>query len=158
MDLLLTSPVTATEIAVGKLIAGIVTAWALVLVSFLYPASMALFGKLDWGPLLSSYVGLLLLTATYTSIGMFASSLTENSVVAVIVALIANVMLWFVGAAAETSDSSNGREFLEHLNVASHFVNFIKGNMTLAGIVFFSSVIFLFAFLTQRVIESSRWR
>jgi ABC-2 type transport system permease protein len=157
-DLLLTAPVTATEIVIGKLIAGVVSAWALVAISFLYPLSLGLFGKLDWGPLFSSYIGLLLLAGSYAAIGMFASSLTQSTVVSVLLALILNVMLWFVGAAAESSDNPVSKQIFEHLNVGSHFVNFIKGNISVSGLVFFLSVIFLNAFLTQRVVESNRWR
>jgi ABC-2 type transport system permease protein len=157
-DLLLTSPVTATQIAVGKLIAGILTAWALVGLSLLYPMSLSMFGHIEWGPLASSYIGLLLLTATYVSIGMFASSLTTNTALSVIMALIFNVMLWFLGAAADASENPTQKSILEHLNVGTHFVNFLKGNFSIAGVVFFLSAIFVFTFLTQRVVESARWR
>jgi ABC-2 type transport system permease protein len=157
-DLLLTSPVTATEIAIGKWLAGTLTAWALVGLSALYPISLMAFAKLQWGLLISSYIGLLLLVAAYTAVGVFASSLTESAVLAVIMALIFNVMLWFMGAAGESADGETARAILDHVNVGTHFVNFIKGNFSIAGIVFFASLTFLFTFLTQRIVESSRWR
>jgi ABC-2 type transport system permease protein len=157
-DLLLTAPVTATEIAMGKLIAGVGMAWALLLVSLLYPLSLAIFGQLDWGLLFSSYLGLMLLTASYASISMFTSSLTQSAVVAVVVGLIFNVMLWFVGAFSGAAETPQQRAIVDHLNVGTHFVNFIKGNVSVSGLVFFLSVICLFTFLTQRVVESSRWR
>lgn len=157
-DLLLTAPVTATEIVLGKLIAGILTAWALLAVSLLYPLSLSFFASIDWGPLASAYLGLALLTAGYVAIGMFASSITQSAVLAVLMALVFNVMLWFLGAAAEATDDAVTRQIFEHLNVGSHFINFIKGSVSIAGMVFFLSVIALFSFLTQRVVESSRWR
>lgn len=157
-DLLLTAPVTATEITLGKLIAGVVTAWALVGVAAIYPISLGLFADLEWGPLSSSLLGLLLLTAGYVAIGMFASSLTQSVVVAVILAPIMNIMLWFIGALADGANSPMARSILEHLNVATHFGNFMKGSVGLSSTVFFLSLIFLFSFLTQRVVESSRWR
>lgn len=158
MDLLLTSPVTATEIALGKLIAGTLTAWALIAISALYPISLAFFGKLDWGPLVASYLGLLLLVATYVAVGMFASSLTQSTVLSAIMGLIFNVMLWFIGAAADVTDAPIQKAVFDHLNVGTHFINFIKGTISIAGVVFFASVIGLFTFLTQRVVESARWR
>lgn len=157
-DLLLTSPVSASQIVLGKLIAGVITAWMMVVISGLYPLSLALFGKLDWGPLAASYIGLLLISAVYVSVGMFASSLTQSSVLAVIMALIFSVLLWFIGAAADVAEESASHEIFNHLNVGTHFVNFLKGNISIAGLVFFLSVIFMFSFLTQRVVESSRWR
>ena len=157
-DLLLTAPVTATEITIGKLIAGVLTGWALVAVSLLYPLSLAFFGALDWGPLASSYIGMFLLVAAYISIGMFCSSLTQSGVLAVLMALIFNIMLWFVGAAADSADNPIVKKVFEHMSVGMHYENFLKGGVSVSGLVFFCSMIFLFAFLTQRVVESARWR
>lgn len=157
-DLLLTAPVTATEITLGKLIAGLVTALAVVFVSLLYPLSLGFFGEINWGPLLSSYIGLSLLVGAYVAIGMFASSLTQSAVLSVVMSIIFSILLWFIGIAGEVSDDPWQKALFDHVNVSNQFFNFVKGNISLAGLVFFVSVIFLFTFLTQRVIESLRWR
>ncbi len=157
-DLLLTAPVTATEITVGKLIAGTLTAWALLGIALIYPLSLGFFADMDWGSFISSFLGIMLLTAGYVSIGMFASSLTQSLVVAVILAPILNIVLWFVGALAEGASHPTTRQIFEHLNVAIHLGNFMKGNVGISSTVFLLSVVFLFGFLTQRVVESSRWR
>lgn len=158
MALLLTSPVTATQITLGKFLAGLLAAWALVVVSFFYPASLRVFTDFDWGPLVASYLGLFLITGCYVAVGMFASSLTDSTVLSVVMSLIFNVLLWFVGAISDSSQDSVMAKMFEHLNVGSHFVNFIKGSISIAGITFFMSVIVLMTFLTQRVVESNRWR
>lgn len=157
-DLLLTAPVTSTEIVVGKLIAGVLTIWALVAIASIYPLSLFAYGSIDWGPMLSSLIGLLLLCAGYVSVGMFASSLTSSAVVAIILALIMEMSLWFVGAVAEGASDPTSRSVIEHLSVGEHFSDFMKGNPSLAGFVYFASLIFLFAFLTRQVVESARWR
>ncbi len=158
MALLLTSPVTATEITLGKFLAGLLGAWALVGVSFLYPLSLRLFAEFDWGPLIASYIGLLLITGCYVAVGMFASCLTENAVFSVVMSLIFNVMLWFIGALSDASQEPALAKLFEHLNVGAHFIGFIKGGISVASVTFFVSVIVLMAFLTQRVVESNRWR
>ena len=158
MALLLTSPVTATQITAGKFLAGLVTAWALVAISFLYPLSLRLFGELEWGPLVSSYLGLLLITGCYVSVGMFASSLTESPVLSVLMSLIFNILLWFIGALSDATSDPMLTKAFQHLNVGQHFVNFIKGSISVAGLTFFLSIIALMIFLTQRVVESNRWR
>jgi ABC-2 type transport system permease protein len=157
-DLLLTAPVTSTQIVLGKLVAGLLSAWALVALSLLYPMSLALFSEIEWGPLISSYIGLLLITGCYVGFGMFASSLTENSTITVVASLIFSVMLWFVGVLGDLGGGTGWAPFFEHLNVGNHFFNYIRGTFSVASTVFFASVIFLAAFLTQRVVESSRWR
>lgn len=157
-DLLLTSPISATQIVIGKLAAGIGAAWALIALSFLYPAVMYFFTEFDWGPLLSSYLGILLLVAGYVSIGLFCSSFTESVVLAVIAALIFNVALWFLGTGTDIAENPTATAIFEHLSIGTHLVGFIKGSIRLSGIVFFMSIISLYTFLTQRVVESSRWR
>ena len=157
-DLLLTSPVTATQIALGKYFAGLLSVSALLLISFLYPLSTAFVAEIQWGPLLSSYLGLFMISATYVAVGLFASSMTSSVVLAVIMALIFNVGLWFVGSGAEMAQGDLSKAIFNHLSVGEHFLGFIKGSVELTALVFFSSIIFLCCFLTQRVIESSRWR
>ncbi len=157
-DLLLTSPVTSTQIVLGKFVAGFLGAAGFVLLSFLYPVSLAFIAPIDWGPLLTSYFGLLLLVSCYVAIGMFASSLTENLVLAVVMALIFSVGIWFIGSGSDAFESPILTKMFEHLNVSTHFVGYIKGSISIASTVFFLSVIGLYIFLTQRVVESSRWR
>ncbi len=157
-DLLLTSPVTATQIVAGKLFAGIGAAFALVALSFLYPVSMAFFTDFDWGPLISSYLGLLFLAAGYVAIGIFCSSLTESVVLAVVAALILNVGLWFLGTGTDIVEGTFSTALFEHLSIGTHLVGFVKGTVRVSSIVFFVSLVALYGFLTQRVIESSRWR
>ncbi len=157
-DLLLTSPVTATDIALGKWLAGTLTSWALLSVSLLYPASLMVFGKLEWGPLASSYLGLMLLTSVFVSVGLFASSLTESSVLAILMAILFNFMLFFIGAPGEVAEGAVAKAVFEHLSVNTHLGLFVGGSVDLSATVFFVSLIFFFTLLTQRVIESSRWR
>lgn len=157
-DLLLTSPVTATQIVAGKFLAGLAAAWSLILLSLLYPLVTMTIANFDWGPLAAAYIGLMLLVACYVAVGMFASSLTESAVLAVVMALIFSVGIWFVGALSDAVDSPAMVALFEHLSIGNHFSDFMRGGVGVASVVFFLSMIFLNCFLTQRVVESSRWR
>ena len=157
-DLLLTSPITATEIAVGKFLAGLGAALGLVLVSALYPFGTSLVAEFSWAPLWTSYLGLVALTALYVAVGLFASSLTESAMLSMIMGVILNLMLWFVSQGADFSDGETFTAVMEHLAVGQHFFSFLKGTLSVSSIVFFLSGVSLFVFLTQRVVESSRWR
>jgi ABC-2 type transport system permease protein len=157
-DLLLTSPVTATEIALGKFLGAFGAVFVLVLLSFLYPLltrSVAVFPLL---PLLTAYLGVILVAAVYTAVGVFASSLTESVVLSVIMGLIFNLFLWFISQGAENATGVLMTSVLEHLSLGEHFMSFIKGSIRLKSVVFLLSCTGLFVFLTQRVVESSRWR
>lgn len=158
MALLLTSPITATQITLGKLLAALIGTWAIVVVSFFYPASLFIFTDIQWAPLFSSYIVLFLLTGAYVATGMFASSLTDSSVIAVILAFILNMLLWFVGSISDATTEPWATKTFEQLNVGVHFMNFIRGSVSISGFCYFLSVMFLMTFLTQRVVESNRWR
>lgn len=157
-DLLLTAPVSATEIAVGKFLGGLGAVLILILLSFLYPAATAFFAKFSWAPLLTSYLGLILAAAFYVAVGLFASSLTESPMLSVILGMLFNLAIWFLGSGQEGSDSAIVNAILEHVAIGQQFYTFLKGTITISALVFFLSAIGFFIFLSQRVVESSRWR
>jgi ABC-2 type transport system permease protein len=157
-DLLLTSPVTATEIALGKFLAGWGAVSVLTFISFLYPLATRAVAEYPFGPLLSAYLGMFLVSGAYVAVGLFASSLTESILLSVIMGLVFNILLWFIsqGSGGESSPVLAG--IMEHLSLGQHFMGFIMGAIKLKSVVYLLSVIGLFVFLTQRVVESSRWR
>lgn len=157
-DLLLTSPITATEIAVGKYLAGLYSVLVLILISLLYPLGTGFIAQFQMAPLLSAYLGLILVVSIYVAVGLFASSLTESVVLSVVLGWILNLLVFFVGQAAGNYSDPFWSPILEHLSMAEHFYSFILGTIRTKSLIFFVSISALFVFLTQRVIESSRWR
>jgi ABC-2 type transport system permease protein len=157
-DLLLTSPITATQIALGKFLAAFGAVAVLVGLSFLYPLATRLVAPYPMAPLLSAYGGFLLVVGAYTAVGLFASSLTESVMLSVVLGLIFNILLWFISQGAGEGSTTIVSSVLEYLSIGRHFSNFIMGAIKLSSIVFFLSLIGLFVFLAQRVVESARWR
>jgi ABC-2 type transport system permease protein len=157
-DLLLTSPVSATQIALGKFLAGFGAVAALTFISFLYPLATRLVAEYPMAPLLSAYLGVLLVSAAYVAVGLFASSLTESVMLSVIMGLIFNILLWFISQGSGQEATSWFSPVLEYISLGQHFLSFIMGAIKLNSLVFLLSVTGLFIFLTQRVVESSRWR
>jgi ABC-2 type transport system permease protein len=156
-DLLLTAPVNATQIALGKFLGGMGAVGVLILISFVYPLATRLVGAYPMVPLLSAYLGLILVSAVYVAVGLFASSLTDSIMLSVTMALIFNLMLWFVAQGLGEQSGLAG-QIMEYMGLGQHFSGFIMGAIKLNSLVFLLSVISLFVFLTQRVVESSRWR
>ncbi|MCC7404901.1 MAG: ABC transporter permease subunit [Bdellovibrionales bacterium] len=157
-DLLLTVPITAAEISLGKFLAAFGAGLALISISFLYPLITLAFADFSLGPLMTSYLGMALIMGIYVAVGLFASSVTESVVLAVVMALILNLALWFLGQAAEMTDQPEMVKVLEHISVPQQFVNFMKGTLKVSSLLFFASAAAFFVFLTERVVESSRWR
>lgn len=158
MDLLLTSPVTSFEIVFGKFLGGFSAAMVLVLFSLIFPLSVSLFTDIQWGLTFSSYMGLILTVAIYTAVGLFASSLTQSILVAGITSLILSASFWFIQWSTAVAEGSQLQPLFEHLSLAKHFEEFAKGNFQISGLVFSLSVVALFVFLAERIVESARWR
>lgn len=157
-DLLLTSPITSTDIVCGKYFGGLLACLILVLISFLYPlASLSLVDQ-DIGLLIASFVGLLFVSAAYVAIGLFCSSLSQSTILSVIMGVVFNLALWFLSQGTLYSESDILISVLDHLSVGDHLYSFIKGSVKINSIVYFVSMSALFIFLSQRVVESSRWR
>ncbi len=156
-DLLLTSPITATQIAAGKFLAGWGAAMVLIGLSFLYPLLTRTVAQYPMAPLLSAYLGVSLVAGAYVAVGLFASSLTESIMLSVVMGLIFNLLLWFISQGASDSGGLIS-SVVEYVGLGQHFSGFVMGAIKSSSLVFMLSLIGLFVFLTQRVIESARWR
>lgn len=157
-DLLLTSPITATQISLGKFLAVFMSGTVLLLIAAAYPLGTALFADFSWGPLISSFIGLALLMGIYIAIGLFASSVTSSVILAAFLGMVLILSFWFIGQGAGFSDDPFVSAIFEHVSVGQQFVSFLRGTLKVTAIVYMLSAIALFVFLTQRVVESSRWR
>jgi ABC-2 type transport system permease protein len=157
-DLLLTSPVTSAEIVLGKFLAALGAVFLVMLLSFIYPASTRLFAEFSWSTLLIAYFGIFCVASVYTAMNLFCSALTESGIVAYVMAVILNVFIWFVGMGVDIVDSSVARAIFEHISLNQHLSALVEGTVRTTAFVFFGSLVFLFGFLCERVVESARWR
>lgn len=157
-DLLLTSPVTATQIVVGKFLAALAAVWFLIGISILYPVTATFFADLQWGIFWASYLGLFLLAGIYVSVGLFASSLTDSMILSIFTSAILTLVLWFVAWAGAGVEEPTMTAIINHLSVSNHFGAFVRGSIQVSSLVFSISVMAIYCFLTQRVVESARWR
>jgi ABC-2 type transport system permease protein len=158
MDLLMTSPITATEIVAGKFFAGTGVVWTILATMAIYPLSTSFFAHFDKGPIVTSFLGLFLLAGVYVSIGVFASSLTENVIIAYFVAFVIELFFWVIGWASASLDSPGAQSVFNYLSIVTHFGDFTKGIIDTSAVIYYLSLMFFFCFLTQRVVESARWR
>jgi ABC-2 type transport system permease protein len=158
IDLLLTSPVTSAEIVVGKYLAVLGAVFIIVVMAFLYPWATSFFTKVNWTTLLIAFFGLFLVAAVYASMSLFASALTESAILAYVMAVIFNIAIWFIGQGIDVVDSSVARQVFEHVSLNQHLASLVEGTVRTSTMVFFASLIFLFVFLSERVVEASRWR
>jgi ABC-2 type transport system permease protein len=157
IELLLTSPVTDVQIILGKFVGALGLYAALLAVTFLDVAILFFFGTPEWKPILSGYLGLFLLGASFISIGLFISSTTKNQMVAGAASFVVLLMLWIISWMADSSGPTTAA-ILNYLSVTQHFDDFGKGVIDTKHLVFYASFVAFGLFLTLKSVDSERWR
>ena len=158
MELLLTSPVTVTDIVAGKFIAALTVFAGMLVLSAAAPAALAPFAEFQWMPILTAYLGVLLLGGLFLSTGLLASGLTENQIIAVMLSFGALLLLWLLGWAGQLLSETVLGKVLLYLSPLDHFENLVKWLVETKDLVYFVAGIAFSLFLTHRVIDSQRWR
>jgi gliding motility-associated transport system permease protein len=157
IELLLTSPVTDFQIVIGKFL-GALSLYAIMLaVSLIHLLILFVYGAPEWKPLLTAYLGLLLLGGCFLSVGLFISTLTKNQVVAFMLTFAVFLFLWvitWIGSfAGPTVDS-----LTQYLSIIDHFDDFGKGVIDTTHLIYYVSFITFGLFLTAKSVDSERWR
>ena len=156
-ELLLTSPIRTGEIVLGKFLASFLFVCVMLGMTGGYPAVLIAFGNPEIGVIVAGYLGLLLLATSFVAVGLLASSFTENQIIAAVSGLVATLLLYIIGWPADTAGDVLG-PILRYLSVTEHFAEMAKGLIDTKDLVYFASLILLSLFLTQRSVESLRWR
>ena len=157
LPLLLSSPVSLGEIVMGKFLACVAVVGLMVLLSSYNIGLVMAVGDPETGPIVTGYLGLLLMVGCYISIGIFASSLTDNQLVAAMISFGFVFMMWIIGWAAQAAGPTTGR-VLEHLSLVNHLQNFTRGVIETADLVYYLSFMAFMLFLTYHILDSRRWR
>jgi ABC-2 type transport system permease protein len=156
IELLLTSPVRDSEIILGKFFGSLGVIVVMLVLTSYYPILLKVFGDPDIGPIATGYLGLFLLSCASLAIGIFASSLTSNQIVAAVVTGGILFGLWFLGSAAAYLPRTLG-DVIGYFSLSSYFPDFMTGIIDTRGIVYYLSITALFLFLAIRSLENSRW-
>jgi ABC-2 type transport system permease protein len=156
-ELLLTSPLRVGEIVAGKFLGALVFVTLMLSLTAIYPILLVVYGDPEMGIMLSGYLGLFLVAASFLSIGLLTSSLTENQIIAAVSSLVALLLLYVISWPADTSTPTIGA-VLHYLSVTEHFGEFVKGVIDSRALAYFVSLIAAALFLTHRSVESLRWR
>ena len=157
MELLLTYPVRDGEVLAGKFLAAGALYVILLGLTLVYPGLIATFTRVEWGPILTGYLGLVLTGATFLAVGVLISSLTENQIVAGFGTFGVLLGLWIIGWGAEFA-GGNLKAVLQYLSITEHMDTFSRGLIDTKDLVYYLSAIALALFLTLRSLDSKRWR
>jgi ABC-2 type transport system permease protein len=141
-EILLTMPVTVLDVVLGKFFASVALIVVMMTPTLAYPLTVSLMGQLDWGPVVGGYLGAVFLGAAFCAVGLFASALTRNQIIAFIIGLsicftltLIDKMLYFLPRSLLGVFAYLGADF--------HFQNIAKGIIDTRDILYFVSVCFV---------------
>lgn len=156
IELLLTKPVTEYELVIGKFLAALMLTIITLIPTLVYFLAVLNLGDIEMGAVIGGYLGLILMAAVYIGIGLFASSLTENQVVAFIISFIIIFALFMLGKIL-IQVSPGLVSAVEFISTDYHFANISRGVIDTRNLIYYFSMIFLGVFLTKVSIESRKW-
>lgn len=156
-ELLLTSPVSDSDVVIGKFVAALGLMVVLLVLTMYYPLLLYILGGApDAGPIWASYLGLLLLGSAAIAIGIFFSSLTNNQIISVVVSGGTLAALWGMGYAI-TYIPKGFQQVVSFISFKSNFNNFNIGIIDTRSVIFYLTITVLFLYLAVRSLETGRW-
>jgi ABC-2 type transport system permease protein len=157
IELLFTYPISDGAVLAGKFAASMFTLLTMLVGTLLPLILLETFAHLDWGLILSGYLGILLLGASFIALGLFTSSLTENQIIAAVLSFGAFLLFWIIGWAKSFAGPPLG-SILEHISIVVHLDSFVRGLIDSRDLVFYLVFIFFWLFVTLRFLNTRFWR
>jgi len=151
LELLLTSPVKEIEIVLAKFLAGLTLPVLMLVLTASYAVVLGVYGDPDWGPIYGGFLGLLLLAAALTAIGLLMSGLTSNQIVAAVVAMGVGILLWMIDTLGYLLPDPLDA-IVTQSSLVAHFTPFATGAMFLSDVGFFLAIVAGGLFLSVRAL------
>lgn len=157
IELLLTKPISDWQVIIGKFLSTLVLICIALAFTLPYYITIATLGPLDHGAVWSGYLGLILMSASYVAIGLFASSLSKNQIVAFLVALLIGIFFHIIFGMLSASFSGFLGGVLDYLNLGTHFDSISRGVIDTKDLIYFFSLIGLALILAETMLTRRRF-
>lgn len=155
IELILTMPIRESELILGKFFASLALLFVALVFTWAYVLTISLLGNPDGGPIFTGYIGLLLMGGAYLSIGVFASSLTENQIVAFIISLLI-IFIFFMLDKVLIFAPAWSAGILEYLSVNYHYNNILRGVIDTRDIIYYLSLTIIWLTLASHILARRR--
>ena len=156
IELLLTSPLTDFQIILGKFLGAMALYTLMLSLTLVHIGVLFWYGEPEWAPVLSGYLGLLLMGGSFISIGLAISSMTKNQIVAGVSTFAVLLLFWIINWMGDASGTTT-QSVLAYLSILEHFDDFSKGIIDTAHLTYYVSFITLGLFLTAKSMDMARW-
>ncbi len=158
IELLSTKSVTDIQIVTGKFLSCLLLVGVALACTLPYYVTVSFLGNIDHGAVIGGYIGLLLVSAVYVSIGVFASSLTNNQIVAFLLALTIGIFFQLVFDTLAMAFTGPLGGLFHYLSIQTHFESVSRGVFDSRNLLYFASVAFAGLMLAQTVLSKRNWK
>ncbi len=152
LELLLTKPVSDWQVVTGKFLSTLCLIAIALLLTIPYYITVASIGNIDHGAVIAGYLGLILMSASYISIGIFASSITNNQIVSFLLALFVGMFFHILFGVLSANFTGIVGTVLNYLSLSTHFESISRGVIDSKDIIYFLSIIFIGLFSSEAVL------
>lgn len=156
IELLLTKPVSDWQVVLGKFLSTFILILIALALTLPYYITVASLGPIDHGAVLTGYLGLILMSAAYISIGIFTSSVSSNQIVSYLLALFIGIFFQIIFSLLSGNFGGLLGTVLDYLSVSSHFDSISRGVIDSRDLIYFFSLIFLGLILTEANLANKR--
>ncbi|HEX8969007.1 MAG TPA: ABC transporter permease [Chloroflexota bacterium] len=157
VELLLTNPVQEWEIVTGKFLASVMLVLVMLGLTLLFPLFLFMFGSPDVGPMVTGYLGIFLQAAAFLSVGLWASSMTQNQIVAAIVSFALLLILWLSDNLGQFLGGTIG-SIVSYTSVINHFQSFPQGVIQSNDVIYYLTLVLAGIVLSTLSLQSRRYR
>jgi len=157
IELLLTSPLTDFQIVMGKFLGAMALYGIMLLVTLIQIGLLFIYGTPEWKPIVTAYLGVLLLGGCFISLGLFISSLTKNQIVAGMTTFAVFLLFWIITWIGSFSGPTVDK-VTQYLSIIDHLDDFTKGVIDTSHLIYYLSFITFGLFLTVKSVDTERWR
>lgn len=162
IELILTRPISDTQMVLGKFFASVVLVLIILIPALLFYLSVYLLGNpvgnIDTGGTWGSFIGLFFLASAYAAVGIFTSSLTDNQIVSFILSMLLCFLLYTGLESLALLDAFSGiKYFLVSLSISEHYSSMSRGVIDTRDVVYFVALSALFLIFTRTKLESRKW-
>ena len=157
-ELLMTSPIGINEIVTGKFLSAVLIYVGLLGLTGLIPLVLSAYVSFDWNPIFTGFLALLLQGALLIAIGLLASALTENQIIAAFISFGVILILWLLGAFGNLLGDNALGQLLSYISFTEHYDRLVHGLLDVKDIVYYVSGIAFLWFAAHQTVDAHRWK
>lgn len=158
LETLMTAPVTDFEVVISKFLAAFGLYNIMIASTLIYVIFLHWIGSPDYGSIISSYIGLMLMGSVYIAVGLLTSASTKNQIVAAVIGIVGLLFLLVIGFVHYLVGEGLLSSCLKYIGTYDHWETFTKGLIDSRDIIYYITLTSLLLFITIRVVESRKWR